>query len=176
MKTTKRILATLLAALMILGAFAIASSAAMIVDTSATDEFYRLRNAAAVAELDAAARRRELADILWCDEVLGGVASTTTEDTTTITDQESEIDMEWWWRLQMELDARERLLQANQGQNLMTLLDDNSAVSASESRIRDTDMAKEMISFTQDNVLQQAGTAMLAQANQAPQAVLQLLR
>ena len=47
---------------------------------------------------------------------------------------------------------------------------------ASESRIRDVDMAKEMMEFTKNNILQQAATAMLAQANNAPQAVLQLLR
>lgn len=45
-----------------------------------------------------------------------------------------------------------------------------------ESRIRDTDMAKEMQTYTKFNILQQAATAMLAQANQAPQGVLQLLR
>lgn len=47
---------------------------------------------------------------------------------------------------------------------------------ASESRIRDVDMAKEMMEFTKNNILQQAAQAMLAQANQAPQSVLQLLR
>ena len=47
---------------------------------------------------------------------------------------------------------------------------------AAESRIRDVDMAKEMASFTRDQILMQAGTAMLAQANQKPQSVLQLLR
>jgi flagellin len=47
---------------------------------------------------------------------------------------------------------------------------------ASESRIKDVDMAKEMMEFTKNNILQQAATAMLAQANQAPQGVLQLLR
>ena len=49
-------------------------------------------------------------------------------------------------------------------------------LSASESRIRDTDMAQEMVNFTRAQILSQAGTAMLAQANQAPQGVLQLLR
>jgi len=49
-------------------------------------------------------------------------------------------------------------------------------LSASESRIRDTDMALEMVSFTRSQILSQAGTAMLAQANQAPQNVLQLLK
>jgi flagellin len=47
---------------------------------------------------------------------------------------------------------------------------------ASESRIRDTDMAKAMVEFTKDQVLSQAGTAMLAQANQSTQNVLSLLR
>ena len=47
---------------------------------------------------------------------------------------------------------------------------------AAESRIRDTDMANEMATFTKNNILQQAATAMLAQANQAPQGVLNLLR
>jgi flagellin len=45
-----------------------------------------------------------------------------------------------------------------------------------ESRIRDLDMAKEMMAFTKNNILTQAATAMLAQANQAPQSVLQLLQ
>lgn len=49
-------------------------------------------------------------------------------------------------------------------------------LSASESRIRDTDMALEMVNFTRAQILSQAGTAMLAQANQIPQGVLQLLR
>ncbi|SDY80874.1 flagellin [Micromonospora pattaloongensis] len=49
-------------------------------------------------------------------------------------------------------------------------------LSASESRIRDTDMAQEMVSFTRAQILSQAGTSMLAQANQAPQSVLSLLR
>lgn len=49
-------------------------------------------------------------------------------------------------------------------------------LSASESRIRDTDMAQEMVQFTRAQILSQAGTAMLAQANQAPQSVLALLR
>jgi flagellin len=49
-------------------------------------------------------------------------------------------------------------------------------LSASESRIRDVDMASEMVKFTKNQILSQAGTAMLAQANQAPQSVLSLLR
>ncbi len=49
-------------------------------------------------------------------------------------------------------------------------------LSAAESRIRDVDMAKEMMEFTKMSILQQAATAMLAQANQQPQGVLQLLR
>ncbi len=47
---------------------------------------------------------------------------------------------------------------------------------AAESRIRDVDMAKEMMNMTKNNILTQAAQAMLAQANQQPQGVLQLLR
>ncbi|MEU4423707.1 flagellin [Actinoplanes sp. NPDC024001] len=49
-------------------------------------------------------------------------------------------------------------------------------LSASESRIRDTDMAQEMVSFTRAQILTQAGTSMLSQANQSAQGVLSLLR
>ena len=48
-------------------------------------------------------------------------------------------------------------------------------LTAAESRIRDTDMAKEMMDFTKNNILMQAAQSMLAQANQQPQGVLQLL-
>lgn len=49
-------------------------------------------------------------------------------------------------------------------------------LTAEESRIRDVDMAKEMMSYTKSNMLAEAAKAMLAQANQQPQGVLQLLR
>ncbi len=49
-------------------------------------------------------------------------------------------------------------------------------LSAAESRIRDVDMAKEMMAYTKNNILVQASQAMLAQANQVPQGVLQLLQ
>jgi flagellin len=49
-------------------------------------------------------------------------------------------------------------------------------LTASESRIRDADMAQEMVQFTRNQILSQAGTAMLAQANQSSQGVLSLLR
>lgn len=52
----------------------------------------------------------------------------------------------------------------------------NENLTAAESQIRDTDMASEMINYTKFNILQQASQAMLAQANQQPQAVLQLLQ
>jgi len=49
-------------------------------------------------------------------------------------------------------------------------------LTASESQIRDVDMAAEMVEFTKDQILQQAGTSMLSQANQLPNSVLSLLR
>jgi len=47
---------------------------------------------------------------------------------------------------------------------------------AAESRIRDVDMAKEMVKYSKDNILQQAAQSMLAQANQSTQGVLSLLQ
>ena len=51
----------------------------------------------------------------------------------------------------------------------------NENVTSAESRIRDTDMAKEISAYTKNNILNQAAQSMLAQANQSPQSVLQLL-
>ncbi|MDO4787194.1 MAG: flagellin, partial [Fretibacterium sp.] len=58
--------------------------------------------------------------------------------------------------------------------NNLTVAGEN--LTAAESRIRDTDMAKEMMNFTKLNIMLQAGNAMLAQANQLPQHVLRLIR
>ena len=49
-------------------------------------------------------------------------------------------------------------------------------LTSAESRIRDTDMAEEMTEFTKNNILNQSAQAMLSQANQLPQGVLQLLK
>ncbi|AVQ44416.1 TPA: flagellin [Clostridium sporogenes] len=70
-------------------------------------------------------------------------------------------------------------LGANQNRLEHTIANlDNSSenLQAAESRVRDVDMAKEMMNFSKTNILTQAAQAMLAQANQAPQGVLQLLR
>ena len=55
---------------------------------------------------------------------------------------------------------------------------DNAAenLTSAESRVRDVDMAKEMMAFQKNNILQQAAQSMLSQANQQPQNVLSLLR
>ena len=58
--------------------------------------------------------------------------------------------------------------------NAMTVYQEN--LIAAESRIRDVDMAAEMVTLTKEQILSQAGQAMLAQANQIPQSVLQLLQ
>jgi len=58
--------------------------------------------------------------------------------------------------------------------NSLTTTSEN--LTAAQSRITDVDMAKEMMTFTKYNILNQASTAMLAQANQLPQTVLQLLK
>lgn len=65
----------------------------------------------------------------------------------------------------------------NRLEHTVTNLDTSAEnLQAAESRIRDVDMAKEMMEFTRTNILAQAGTAMLAQANAKPQTVLQLLQ
>jgi len=77
------------------------------------------------------------------------------------------------------VSAERSKLGANQNRLEHTIKNlDNASenIQASESRVRDVDMAKEMMTFTKNNILQQAAQAMLAQANQAPQGVLQLLR
>jgi len=71
-----------------------------------------------------------------------------------------------------ELGAKQNRLEYTV--NNLTTTSEN--ISAANSRIRDTNMAKEMMKYTQGNVLTQAAQAMLAQANQAPQSVLQLLQ
>jgi len=80
----------------------------------------------------------------------------------------------------IETVSKERSkLGANQNRLEHTIKNlDNASenLTAAESRVRDVDMAKEMMEFTKNNILQQAAQAMLAQANQAPQGVLQLLR
>ncbi|ABW20049.1 flagellin N-terminal helical domain-containing protein [Alkaliphilus oremlandii] len=78
-----------------------------------------------------------------------------------------------------KVSAERSKLGANQNRLEHTIKNlDNASenIQAAESRIRDVDMAKEMMEQTKQSILQQASTAMLAQANQAPQNVLQLLR
>ncbi|WP_430780659.1 flagellin [Actinoplanes sp. G11-F43] len=80
--------------------------------------------------------------------------------------------------IQQVSDNRAKL-GAHQNRFEHTINNLNTAVenlSASESRIRDTDMAQEMVQFTRNQILTQAGTSMLSQANQASQNVLSLLR
>src|SRR6266581_1933562 len=61
------------------------------------------------------------------------------------------------------------------GSSAITFQSGAENVQSSESRIRDVDMASEMVNFTKLHILQQAGTSMLAQADSAPQSVLTLL-
>ncbi|MGN7312456.1 flagellin Hag [Alkalicoccobacillus gibsonii] len=77
-----------------------------------------------------------------------------------------------------QVSAERSKLGANQNrlEHTISNLDNSSEnLQAAESRIRDVDMAKEIMEFTKNNILSQASQSMLAQANQAPQQVLQLL-
>ena len=64
----------------------------------------------------------------------------------------------------------------NRLEHTMTNLQNSAEnITSAESRIRDTDMAAEMMQFTKNNILTQAAQSMLAQANQQPQSILSLL-
>src|SRR5437588_173147 len=90
--------------------------------------------------------------------------------------QQAEIN-----QLNTELDAIGTRTTLGATQNRFEHIVANLSVAAenltsSESRTRDTDMSLEMVQFTRDQIMNQAGTAMLAQANQVPQSVLKLLQ
>ena len=72
--------------------------------------------------------------------------------------------------------AKFRALQNRLEHTINNLRVSGENLQAAESRIRDADMANEMVKFSKDQIISQSGTAMLAQANTAPQSVLQLLR
>ena len=77
-----------------------------------------------------------------------------------------------------QVSAQRARLGAQQNRLEYTIKNDDNAaenLQAAESRIRDTDMAEEMTRFSKENILQQAATSMLAQANQATQGVMSLL-
>ena len=102
---------------------------------------------------------------------LGGVNLLTSEDSQ---DAMSYLDT----AISRVSDERAKLgAVQNRLEHIVTSTDNTAEnLQASESRIRDVDMAKEMMNLTRLNVLQQASQAMLAQANQAPQQIMQLLK
>ncbi|WP_113672572.1 flagellin [Vallitalea guaymasensis] len=100
----------------------------------------------------------------------GVTVDTQTNSNTAITTIESAIET---------LSSKRADLGAKQNRLEHTIKNlDNASenLQAAESRVRDVDMAKEMMNFTKQNILMQAAQSMLAQANQNPQGVLQLLR
>lgn len=98
---------------------------------------------------------------------LGTDAATSTAAITTIDDAIKLVSDE-----RSQLGAKQNRLE----HTINNLNATSENLQAAESRIRDVDMAKEMMEFTKNNILNQAATSMLAQANQQPQGVLQLLR
>lgn len=112
--------------------------------------------------------------------VTDGTNNTTTEQALDVTTHEDAANA--ITKIQSAIDkvSGERAkLGANQNRlehTINNLGTSSENLTAAESRIRDVDMAKEMMSQTKNNILAQAAQAMLAQANQQPQGVLQLLR
>lgn len=120
-------------------------------------------------------RASELGDASDLNTLVGTVAANSVVDTvakaqTLITEMDAAI---------VDVSSQRGVLGAAQNRLEHTINNLNTSaenLTASESRIRDVDMAKEMMEFTKNNILSQAATAMLAQANQQPQMVLQLLQ
>jgi flagellin len=120
---------------------------------------------------------------------VAGIANSATVGTTTTTNGLTSLDVQSFTNSQFALGRVDAALtsvnsaRANLGaiQNRFTSVVQNLStttenLTASRSRIKDTDFARETAELTRAQILQQAGTAMLAQANQVPQSVLSLLR
>ena len=121
-----------------------------------------------VAETDLSGYKADL------DDVIGAAGAWTAVDNASYQDVITAVDAKI-----TDVSTKRGTLGAVQNRFEHTINNLNVAVenlAASESRIRDTDMAEEMMQFTKNQILSQAGTAMLAQANQVPQTVLSLLR
>lgn len=122
-------------------------------------------------ELDFTTKGIDLTDV---ETNVGALSKTDVADTATATALIETINTEI-----TNVSAGRSLIGAYQNRLEHTIKNlDNAAenLTASESRIRDVDMAKEMMNQTKNSILAQASQAMLAQANQQPQGVLQLLR
>jgi flagellin len=102
--------------------------------------------------------------------VAAGANGTSAQASTLITDAENALEY---------VDTQRATFGASQNRlqyTINNLSTTSQNLSASESRIKDLNVASEMVNFTKEQILQQAGTAVLAQANQAPNVVLSLLR
>ena len=113
-------------------------------------------------------------DLTAVETNIGGLTKTNVADAATATALITTIDTEL-----ENVSAGRSLLGAYQNrlEHTVNNLDNASEnLQAAESRIRDVDMAKEMMNFSKNNILTQAAQSMLSQANQQPQQVLQLLR
>lgn len=112
--------------------------------------------------------------------VTDGTNNTTTEQALDVTTHEGSANAITKIQAAIDKVSSERAkLGANQNRlehTINNLGTSSENLTAAESRIRDVDMAKEMMEQTKNNILSQAAQAMLAQANQQPQGVLQLLR
>jgi len=219
MKTTKRILAVILAVLMTLGVFAISTSAAQVGGGSSINPCLHCRLAFLTSgELrgacitgyyyDAAAKTnipiidiqktwvvfKELYDFhaktqnnCTCDfcTYKGVLTAAEQKEVYDYIMGDGKVALPYYWQHTWPVAKLPQTMIVNNLNNLAAInrldtsavrLSTSLASSAIEVSIRDTDMAREAITLTQANVLQQASVSMLAQANQAPQGVLQLLR
>lgn len=108
----------------------------------------------------------------------GGLATTTSYAVSVVTQSDAETAISTFQKAIDAVSTERAKLGAYQNRLEHTIANLGVAaenLTAAESRIRDVDMAQEMMNFTRQQILMQAGTVMLAQANMAPQAVLRLL-
>lgn len=136
-------------------------------------------NKAATAQIGANAGQVLKIGINSMDSVTIGVRDTTGE-ALDLTDQKNADGAIYLVNNAISMVSTERSklgsLQNRLEHTINNLGTSSENVTAAESRIRDVDMAKEMTTFQKNNILNQAAQAMLAQANQQPQGILQLLR
>ncbi|MEK5435029.1 MULTISPECIES: flagellin [Paenibacillus] len=163
----------------------VAAKAAVVADDAKSMKFQIGANQNQSLTLDVADMRASALGITTAGTtdklaVTDGTNNTTTEQALDVTTHEDAANA--ITKIQSAIDkvSGERAkLGANQNRlehTINNLGTSSENLTAAESRIRDVDMAKEMMSQTKNNILAQAAQAMLAQANQQPQGVLQLLR
>ncbi|ADH99740.1 flagellin N-terminal helical domain-containing protein [Salisediminibacterium selenitireducens] len=150
-------------------------SSVLVTDTDDEDgEEFRITNNALAFQIGPNTNQDVMIDIPRMDVVTLGIPDISVLDNAAANNAIFELDK----AIDLLNDARSKLgaVQNRMEHTINNLQVTHENLTSAESRIRDADMAEEMTEFTKNNILNQSATAMLAQANQLPQGVLQLLQ